>query len=306
VTQRSFPYTGASLATELDWSKLVRAMGGIDGIVADDPAGLELKATANGTATVSVAVGSALVNGFYYESDAVVPLSVPANGGGTARIDRVVLRSSQTANSTVLTYVTGGTTAPALAVDRTDVFDLPIAQVTVAAGSSVVPSGNVVDQRIFYGKPAAMSNSSSRRTPVRGQIIIEGSATAPVISIGTGTAWLQLIPAPTLVWTALPLASGWTNYGSSFQTARYTKTRDGLVLLQGLVKATSNRPSSNTIATLPSGYRPSATHLMPSSYSDAGNHARVDVRSDGSIATYDAILSGQYCTLSGIVFPAEA
>jgi hypothetical protein len=45
---------------------------------------------------------------------------------------------------------------------------------------------------------------------------------------------------------------------------------------------------------------------MPSSYSDAGNHARVDVRSDGSIATYDAILSGQYCTLSGIVFPAEA
>jgi hypothetical protein len=306
VTQRSFPYTGASLATELDWSKLVRAMGGIDGIVADDPAGLELKVTANGASTVAVAVGSALVNGFFYESDAVVNLAVPANGGGTARLDRVVLRSSQTANSTVLTYVTGGTSAPALLADRTDVFDLPLAQITVAAGSSVVPSGNVADQRIFYGKPAAASLAGSRRTPTRGQIILEGSASVPTILIGTGSAWVQLIPAPTVVWTALPLASGWTNYGATFQTARYTKTRDGLVLLQGLVKATSNRPTSNTIATLPSGYRPSATHLMPSSYSDAGAHPRVDVRSDGSVAIYDAVLSGQYCTLSGIVFPAEA
>lgn len=305
MTQRSFPYTGATVATELDWSKLVRAMGALDGVIADDPAGLDLKATANGGTTVSVAVGSALVNGFYYESDAVVALNVPPNAGGSARLDRVVLRSSQTANSSVLTYVTGGTSAPALSADRTDVFDLPIAQVTVAAGSSVVPSGNVADQRIFYGKPGAMSISTARRTPTRGQLIIEGSASSPTILIGTGSGWVQLIPAPALTWTALPLASGFAAYGSNWQTPRYTKTRDGLVIVQGLAKNTTTRPDFATIATLPAGYRPSAQHIFSADYT-ADVRKRVDVQSNGVIRIEDALTGvGGYVSLSGIMFPAE-
>jgi hypothetical protein len=307
VTQRSFPYTGASAATELDWSKLVRSLGMCDGVFADDPAGLELKATANGTSTISVAAGSANVNGFFYESDAAVALSVPANGGGTARIDRIVLRSSQTANATTLTYVTGGTSAPALLADRTDVYDLPIAQVTVAAGSSVVPSGNVADQRWFYGKPVASSLTAARRNPTRNQLIVEGTGAAPSILIGTGSAWTQLWPPPAPTWISLPLASGWANYGAAWQSARYCKMVDGLVIVQGLVKITSNRPASNIIATLPAGYRPSAQHIFTVDHTDTSVHQRVDVRSDGALITYDALTGvGSYVTLSGIMFPAEA
>lgn len=306
MTQRSFPYGTSPLATELDWSKLMRAIGGLDGVFADDPAGLDLKVTASGTATVSVAVGAAMVNGFYFESDAAVSLAVPANSGGTARVDRIVLRSNQSTDSTLITYVTGGTTAPALAVDRTNIYDLPLATVTVAAGSSVVAAGAVVDNRWFTGKGVASSNSSSRRNPIRNQLLVEGTGTSPVLMVGTGSAWTQLYPPPAPTWTTLPLASGWAAYGAAWQIPRYTKLSSGLVIVQGLAKNTVTKPATSVIGTLPSGYRPSAQHIFTCDYTDQSVHPRVDVRSDGALITYQALTgTGGYVSLSGISFPAE-
>lgn len=55
-------------------------------------------------------------------------------------------------------------------------------------------------------------------------------------------------------WVAPPLGTGWSNFGSGWATAGYRKLR-GITYLRGLVKRTAN-PTSDTILTLPAGYRP--------------------------------------------------
>jgi hypothetical protein len=59
-------------------------------------------------------------------------------------------------------------------------------------------------------------------------------------------------------WIALPLVNGWGNYGGSpsFELASYCKVNN-FVYLQGLIIS----GTSNTIFTLPVGYRPVRVHL---------------------------------------------
>jgi hypothetical protein len=60
-------------------------------------------------------------------------------------------------------------------------------------------------------------------------------------------------------WQALPLASGWRNYGVGEQAAQVKRVGD-IVRLRGLVTSDSNLWSNYTImATLPVGFRPPTT-----------------------------------------------
>lgn len=72
--------------------------------------------------------------------------------------------------------------------------------------------------------------------------------------------------------------NGWTNYGSTYPPARYTK-RAGIVYLSGLLKdGTIDQP----MFSLPAGYRPSENLLFPSCANNG--YARINVYSDGSVA----------------------
>lgn len=203
MAESSRPYTGSPILTELQLSQWARNFA-LDGVIADGPSSTALKATASGR-NISINIGEALVNGFHYENTPGTPtIEIPTNGGASNRVDRIVFRSSQTANSTVATRLAGGTSPPALSQDRNDIFDIPCAKITIAPGASTV---TVEDERIFVGRQVAFGNAAARRTPSDSQLLIEDASTGnPKLLVGTGAAWKQIYPAEKWVKTNLSVA----------------------------------------------------------------------------------------------------
>ena len=78
-------------------------------------------------------------------------------------------------------------------------------------------------------------------------------------------------------WQTPTFQNGWENLGAEWQTARYTKTPQGVVHIQGLVR----NGIANTIFTLPSGYRPNAD-LILATFSGS-SAARINVRDTGVV-----------------------
>ena len=187
MAEFSAPFDGATISTELQWSRMARRWG-LDGVHALDATSTALKVTGSGAATVSVAPGHAFVNGFYYYLDAAKNVTVTATAGGAARVDYVVLRASMSANSVTVQYKTGGLTAPTLTQDEAGVWEIPIAQCTVAAGSSVVTAANVIDKRYLTGRGVIPSIGSGRPPSIKNQLLIEDGR----LFVGDGATWKWL------------------------------------------------------------------------------------------------------------------
>jgi len=210
MAEFSAPFDSSSISTELQWSRMARRWG-LDGVHTEDPATNVLKVTGSGTTTVAVAPGMAFVNGFFYHLDATKNLSVPANATGAARIDLVVLRASQAANSVTAQYKTGGTSAPPLTQEEDGVWEIPIAQCTVAAASTVVTAANVIDKRYFTDRGILPSTPGGRRPSAKNTLMIEGTD----LYVGDGADWRWLASVGvkdftyTPVWTAGASTINW-------------------------------------------------------------------------------------------------
>ncbi|MFD9920660.1 hypothetical protein [[Kitasatospora] papulosa] len=214
----SFPFSSSPLSTEAQYA-LTASRWGNDGVHTDDIGSTALKVTANGTSNVSIAAGSGFVNGATVISDGAYSLSVVSNSGGSsARKDLVVLRYDASLDSIVPVYKTGGTSAPGLTNSPgTGVVEIPLAECTVAAGSTVVASGAVVDRRWGVGRPVSYGAATSRPPSRKGQLRVEGND----ILLGDGTNWnyVGTGAAPawssyTPVWTA---GASTINWGSGAQ-----------------------------------------------------------------------------------------
>ncbi|MFD8839867.1 hypothetical protein [Streptomyces griseofuscus] len=218
MAEFSAPFDGSSITTELQWSRMARRWGS-DGAHTEDPSSTVLKVTGSGTTNVTVAPGGAFVNGFYYYLDTTKTLAVPTNSGGAARVDLVVLRADQAANSVTAVYKTGGTTVPPLTQVEDGVWEIPLAQCTVAAGSAVVTAANVVDKRYLTGRGVVPSVSGARPPSVKNTLLVEGTD----LYVGDGASW-QYIGGQSVkegqytpVWTAggsnISWGSGSINFG---------------------------------------------------------------------------------------------
>lgn len=111
---------------------------------------LLVAATSPATNQVKVYPGEALVNGRHYISDAQELLTISSNFSVNDRIDRIVLRQDFTAQ-TIRLAVSVGTAAasptpPALTQDRSGIFEISLAQVTVPSG--FVSISTVTDERM--------------------------------------------------------------------------------------------------------------------------------------------------------------
>ncbi|MEV4041416.1 hypothetical protein [Streptomyces sp. NPDC049744] len=184
MAEFSAPFTGSPITTQLQWSRMVRRSI-LDGVHADDSSSTALKVTASGTTTVTVAPGPATINGFFYNLDAAKNLDVVANAGGAARIDYVVLRADQAAKKVTAEYKTGGTTAPTLTQDEEGVWEIPLAQCTVGAGSSVVTAANVLDKRYLASRPPIPGIPGARRPSVKNGLLVEDGK----LYSGDGAQW---------------------------------------------------------------------------------------------------------------------
>ena len=122
-----------------------------DGIVHGDGGELAVSASDPPAMTVEVATGTAMVQGRFCENDAALTLAVPAADATYARIDRVVVRLSVTPGRTIDILVKKGTPAPSPVppgLTRTpETWELSLAQISVAAGATMVQAANITDER---------------------------------------------------------------------------------------------------------------------------------------------------------------
>lgn len=127
----------------------------MDGVIRNRDAQAQgmLAVTAPGGMTVNVAVGRAMVQGFWYKNTATKGLAIAANASGSTRIDRVVLHLDRTAN-TIIAQIKQGTPGTGVGLALTRViggdYEICIAEVTVANGAATIIAGNLADKRNDY------------------------------------------------------------------------------------------------------------------------------------------------------------
>lgn len=104
------------------------------------------------------------------------------------------------------------------------------------------------------------------------------TATNSAGTSGYGTATVT-IP----LWEPFVLANNWVQYSSEYTTPAYTKTRDGIVVVKGLIKRTAAAVAYQSLGTLPEGYRPDGRLLFGTNYGNSSTAGRVDVQADGQV-----------------------
>ncbi|RPK56239.1 hypothetical protein EES43_24665 [Streptomyces sp. ADI96-02] len=260
MAEFSAPFDGSPIATQSQWSRMARRWG-LDGVHASDPADAALKVTGNGSGNVTLSAGEAFVNGFYYKNDATKTIAITANGGAAARIDMVVLRASMSAKTVTAVYKTGGTSAPTLSADESGEYEMPLAQCTIAAGSSVVTAVNVADRRWFTDRGAMPSLPGTRRPSITGQLLVEGST----LYVGDGIGWQWLASPGIEDGTYTPQwSSGSANFHwgtAATNIGRYIVRGKRVDLLIHVV-ATANPPaySDPIMVSLPPGFPAAVAH----------------------------------------------
>jgi hypothetical protein len=100
---------------------------------------------------VSVAPGSAWINGYRYENTEDLNMPLATANGSNPRIDRIVVRLSRITRSIHLAVVAGvpAATPVAPALTRTsDVYELGIADVLIPAAATSIVANNITDTRL--------------------------------------------------------------------------------------------------------------------------------------------------------------
>lgn len=100
---------------------------------------------------ISIAAGSAWINGYRYENTEALTKTLVTANGSFPRIDRIVIRWSFLNRNIVAAVLTGTAaatpSAPAL-TRNSDVYELCIAEVLVPQAATSITTGNITDTRL--------------------------------------------------------------------------------------------------------------------------------------------------------------
>ena len=111
----------------------------------------ELAVSAHGGMTVSVASGRAWVEGYLYQLDGAKTMAVQTAHGTLHRKDTLVVRLDMTTRTITAQLLTGtpasNPTAPAIVRDA-DTYDLKLAEIYVAAGTTAITQAMITDCRL--------------------------------------------------------------------------------------------------------------------------------------------------------------
>ena len=110
-----------------------------------------LQVLSNNNMTISISIGKAYINGYYYENTTKLVKTIDVADGVLNRIDLVVLRLDFT-NREIKVYVKEGTfasspVAPSLQRDS-DMYELGIAEISISAGATTITQGDITDLRL--------------------------------------------------------------------------------------------------------------------------------------------------------------
>lgn len=101
-------------------------------------------------------------------------------------------------------------------------------------------------------------------------------------------------------WATPAYLGTWVSFdAATYAPARYRKTSEGIVIIQGLVKLGT---IGTAVFNLPAGYRPSKRLIFPAISN--GAIGRLDILTTGDVTPFAG--NNTYFALDGITFPAEA
>lgn len=113
---------------------------------------LDVLATGPVSSNVAVQIGAALVDGRFYETTAIVTLSVNANTSGNARIDTVVVRLDYVLQTVRLAVKQGSPAAspvPPTMQQDSSFWEIPIADIAVANGFATLAQSTITYRARF-------------------------------------------------------------------------------------------------------------------------------------------------------------
>lgn len=207
MAEQSWPFYGAE-TNETQFSQWARTLG-------DSGIASGLALTAPGGMAVGVGVGFGLVRGVYYNNDAVKSLAIGAAPGtaGQTRLDAVILRLDQTANTITAvikagTANTSGGALPALTQTETT-FELLIGTVSVANGVAAINAGMITELRPQIGNRVIVNTTARRPTAASASGGLFFDTTTLKLYYSNGTTWDDLHDVSHLTGV-LPVAKGGT------------------------------------------------------------------------------------------------
>ncbi|MFF4701104.1 tail fiber domain-containing protein [Streptomyces chattanoogensis] len=262
----SFPFD-SQVVTESQYGYLFREFQDSGVVAAYDSPGFQVSA-GNGM-VVNVQPGLAILRGHMVQSTAAEALTIPAAGTST-RVDRVVLRLDPASNSITLAVKAGsvGSSAPpALSQTDTGIYEMALANVTVAANVTTITSADVSATRPVVGHRVGVWATATRpSSPRKGQLGFNNSLAR--WEWWDGSTWADL--APTVSWASLtgkpssfaPSAHShaWgdiTEKPTTFPAAEHSHNWDSVVGKPSYFPPTSHGHSWGQISDKPGSYPPS-------------------------------------------------
>lgn len=240
---------------------------------------------------VTVQPGWARVPGIRSYSSAVVTVDLPANAAGNPRLDWVVKRYLWNVSpaTVAITYVQGTAAAtparPALVQTPGVQWDVPLGLVRVDAGVGALPPDAVFDPRYWDMDGIAAMAARTIDPPHRPgrELFVVGSRT---LLVSDGAVWSPVNVTRTAGTVTSP--AGWEPYGGGFLAPGFVYTSDGRVTLQGLIRRTNPAFTLDTgayqVATVPVGYRPTATAMCTAA--TRVGICRLDVQANGAVVLH--------------------
>jgi hypothetical protein len=106
-------------------------------------------------------------------------------------------------------------------------------------------------------------------------------------------------------WADVSFGTGWSNYGSGYQSVQYKKFGD-LIFLRGLASSQTNLWAAYpVIFVLPDNFRPSSGRLVFSQCGNANAIVRVDITTAGQVRWVAGGAGNDWISLDGIIFSVD-
>ncbi|MFI5686791.1 hypothetical protein [Streptomyces sp. NPDC051636] len=292
-----------------------------DGVIAGgDP----LAATGVGPMQVQIGTGRAIVQGAATQGAYPVAVTSPetltlADGHAQyTRIDSVVLRvydelydtDKQTAVAIEIMQGAANATPtpPTVPTGALRLWDITVPAGISAGTGGITWSSALADRRRYtasYGGIIPRGWGTSFTGAYPGQYRDNGTG----LDRWDGTAWQPLTPS--VGWTAVTLASGFSNNGNAQGTLRYRRiTIAGVPFLQlrgGVSWATSGTiPNSGNLlaSVLPANCRPAALTSLP--IAAGGVDIKLDAQTSGQLRLIGSTGVTTWAALSGVQYPLDA
>lgn len=96
---------------------------------------------------------------------------------------------------------------------------------------------------------------------------------------------------------------GWSNFDPNSPSASFYKDPLGVVHLNGFIQVNAGGNSASAF-TLPPGYRPADTYVMPIAPLSVGQTGRVTLSDSGTVAPWCMESGGCTTSIDGVAFPA--